>query len=707
MGVTVHGGERLSRQVRQVREALRSEYEGLIDLSDFTGNQQHAIESAWFSRALAAKAAQILTRCSSADAAAAVVDGRDDYGIDAVAFSREAPILWLVQAKWSDKGTAGFNTEAANKLARGLKKLDNREYGAFNSRLQALETQIEDVLNDPRCQIRLVIAVMGDGRLSAETGEILQEAATEFGTFNRSVTHEVVNGARLYQAIRADIEPDPIAITATMTRGWHRVAAPYEAYYGLVSAGELASWHHEHGDGLYERNVCRSLGLTRVNEGLIQSMLTQPEQFWYLHNGITVLCESVETTFFSSRVEGKPVRLHLQGASVVNGAQTVTSARRAFERDPEATAQAYVSVRVISIGGEPAFGDRITEATNTQNHTERRDFIAIDETQRLIREDLKLSLGKEYVLKRGELEPLPEAGCSVVEAATALACAHPDPRLAIRVKGSTELLWEDGSKGTYTQLFGQRPGADQIWRSVLLLRGVHSTLHRLGQGLAGRAGAIADNGRLLITHMVFQLVGQDGIDDPASSWEDCLEEVGDWTEKVLTHLIHQINERYGATSYVASTFANDQRGRELVNGVIAALRAGVPESQVVLSQPARPIRARRPTTVQVLVDSVRLAEGTRLEFFVNHKAEQAAMGEWLAADPRRSLATWTNDRIRPLLWEADGQQYSPTSLTRHMWELAEWKEAWVSVQGPQQWRLPGGSTLVDLAEEIRQANEED
>jgi hypothetical protein len=53
-----------------------------------------------------------------------------------------------------------------------------------------------------------------------------------------------------------------------------------------------------------------------------------------------------------------------------------------------------------------------------------------------------------------------------------------------------------------------------------------------------------------------------------------------------------------------------------------------------------------------------------------------------------------------LLWAADGQRYSPTGLVTHIWDLAEWREAWVSVQGPKQWAVPGEGTLVELAERI-------
>jgi hypothetical protein len=78
----------VARQIRHVRDALKSEYEGLIDVSDVTHGENP--EGQWLSRALAAKAVQHLSGCTAEEAAATVIDGRDDYGVDAVAISPHA-----------------------------------------------------------------------------------------------------------------------------------------------------------------------------------------------------------------------------------------------------------------------------------------------------------------------------------------------------------------------------------------------------------------------------------------------------------------------------------------------------------------------------------------------------------------------------------------------------------------------------------------
>ncbi|MFJ6525842.1 AIPR family protein [Streptomyces longwoodensis] len=706
------GEQSMPLEVQHIRKALLKEFEQRISMEDFVKKDPKERETALLSRAVSAKAARILTDCTSDEAAAGVIDGRADFGIDCVAFSASGSEIYLIQAKWKDKGTAGFDTEAALKLVHGLKKLDNRDLDHFNERLQLLSDRVHGVLQLPTCKVNLVIALMGDGRLSQETRDILDEAAREFGGLGRTVEYRVVNQADFHRAIREDLEPQPITLKATMNREWYARETPFKAVIGEVSADQLARWYggkgegEGHGERLYDRNVRRSLGLTGVNQTMVDSMLEDPEGFLYRHNGITVQCDDIVQEYPFKRAVGQPTILTLTNASVVNGAQTVTSAFRAYEKDADAVAEAYVMVRVISLEGTPeGFGRSITKATNTQNHMERRDFIAIDPVQGEIQKDFRISLDKEYVFRRGELDPAPESGCSVTEAATALACMHRDSSLAVRVKGSTNVLWSEGPNGAYTRLFGQQPSAQQIWRAVQILRLVRDELTKTRAKLTGRPAAIADSGALLVAHLVFQRIGRDRFEESDGEWEGVLAEIPGQVSQVLAALISLVDALFTPKSFITSTFANEERCARLVSAVLGTLERGTgpdsPMNLAALLKVAGQTRQRRPQTVRLLVDHDVIEEGTRLEYAPS-AAEELAIGAWLNADPRRRRASWVNDRKAPLLWEADGRRYSPTGLVSQMWNEADWKEQWSAVQGPKQWRVPGEGTLVEIAERLWQ-----
>lgn len=169
-------------------------------------------------------------------------------------------------------------------------------------------------------------------------------------------------------------------------------------------------------------------------------------------------------------------------------------------------------------------------------------------------------------------------------------------------------------------------------------------------------------------------------------------------DAILARLIPLTDHLFGKGSYVTSTFANEQRCRQLVSNVLKNLKDGTEVTDLAaLQQSSGPRPARRPSTVSLLITYERIPDGIRLEYRPS-LTEEKAIGHWLKEDPRRGYATWVNDRAKPLLWEADGERYSPSGLVTHIWRLAEWKEAWVAVQGPKQWAIPGEGTLLEIGE---------
>jgi AIPR protein. len=397
---------------------------------------------------------------------------------------------------------------------------------------------------------------------------------------------------------------------------------------------------------------------------------------------------------------------------VVNGAQTVHAIHAATQQNEKADLEGFVNVRVISLKHcPPDFADRVTKATNTQNRVERRDFVALDPLQAAIREDFALSLQKTYVVKRGEPDPPPESGCSVVTAATALACAHRNPELAMRAKRSTDLLWEEGSQGAYNLLFSKQdqPSAHQIWRSVLILRQIDDTLYQTSKKRQARAEAIAERGNRLIAHIVFQYLDLDGIDDPDTDFEPILAQVPEAVEQATSWLIHYLDSEFGTNSIVPYTLANVDRCRTLVELVLSSMREGgeLPTLPKEYRRGRKIPKQRRPNAVPTLVDAERLADGTRLVFQPSSQAEREALSAWLAEDPRRGTATWVNQRVRPLLWEVDGKRYSPSGLVQQMHKLAGWANAPVATQGPSRWYVPGEGSLWELALETLESPAED
>jgi|GEM_PF-1278965 len=706
-------GAKTPPQVEYVRAALLRNYDGLIYDEDLSGYDTAGREQRFLSRALSAEALRIVTDCDHETAAKGVIDGEHDQGIDAVAVGDGSAEVWLVQAKWSDAGTAKLRQAEALAFAEGVRLIDGRDFDPFNERMSPFRPRLDAVMGDARLRINLVVAVMGQPLLSEESAAVLDRLRQDANSYGPLLDYRVLGAADFYERLRQDVAPDPVNVTATM-RNWLYKHTPFEAWQGTVAVGDIAKWYAEHGDALYEQNVRKSLGLTRINSGIKETLLKEPENFWYFNNGITVLCDRIEERYLGRRGRGdEPVELTLEGVSVVNGAQTVTAIHQAFEVNPDTVEEAEVTVRVFSLGGARGeYATRITETTNTQNDVSQRDFIALDPVQAEIREDFLLSgLGKIYTYKRGESDPAPDAGCSVEHAAVALACAHRTPDLAVRAGKSVDLLWERGDRGAYPRLFGEKPGAHRIWRSVQVRRAVGTALDAERKRLHGRAADMARRGELLITHLVFQLIDQESIDDPRFEWQSVLDEIPDKVSRVLPWLIFHVDGEFGRNSFLSSTFNDETRCRELAKLVLDDVRRGAepPELREDYQPPAkRPRKQRRPNAVPTLVDADVIPEGTPLTYRPQSEPEQAAVRDWLAEDPRRARATWVNDRVKCLLWSYDGKRYSASGLVQRIWELADYEDAPVAVQGPGRWRLESGLSLWDMAVQVlEEKNEEE
>ncbi|MBQ0994663.1 AIPR family protein [Micromonospora sp. H61] len=691
----------------QVRRAIEREFGGLISMTD-PAALRDSNGQMFRTRAAAALVVRGLLGCDNATAGQSVTDGFQDEGIDAVATDGNSR-LWLIQSKWSDFGDQSLSVTDINTLLVGLRKVQRREFDQLNERLQAKEKEIVRVLDNPHRTITLVLVVMGVQKLSVAAMRRLDEQLADYNRINRDrpiIGYRVFLLNDLRDILRDALQEQPISLTVKM-KSWHRMSGHLEAYQGEVAVGSVAAWQEQHGNRLFEKNLRKPLGSTEVNLGMVNTLLQEPENFGALNNGITMLCESLVPNLFDPSDPESSVGLVVQGASIVNGAQTVSAVSEAVRRDALKTRVAHVSVKVIAVGNAPAsFGVQITQASNKQNQVELRDFVALDSRQADIEDDFRLSLPQRYVVKRGEVPPQGAEGCTVDEAAKALACVHSEPDIVIRATADSDLLWEQGSLGAYSILFQRHPrSAFEIWNLVQIQRAIGVALSDSGERRRDRAASVADRGDLLIAYIVMKTLPLSGVASPDFDIEPQLAAVPAITSLALDWLVGHIDAEYGPNSSITNTFAIPQRLTRLVEMVTASVKDvdGPPQ----LPENYRRTRTRRPNATPTLVDASRIKDGTTIIYQPGTSGEQNALQTWLDDDPRRSQASWLNDRAKPLLWAIDGRQYSPTGLTYHLWDLAQWAEGRPqAAQGPARWLVPGEGTLADLAAEILDRQED-
>ncbi|MDX2951975.1 AIPR family protein [Streptomyces caniscabiei] len=688
--------------VGYVRKAIEDRFTGLIDMSDQARLSEANRHQALLSRGLAALAAQIEHPCSDRIAAARVFDGQDDQGLDSIAvdFGTTRSRICLVQAKWSDQNKGSFGEAEVHKMFHGLELMLDRNFGRFNRRFQPFVPDIERAYDSGTPKITLVLALMREAPLSDGVRELIKMKQDEQNQVVRDMVEVKVLDLRDFHRATLGDSAAPKIDTKVQLECFGQESRPYKAMYGTMTVPDLADLYEEHRRGLFARNIRDSLDESDVNSKIRETLREEPEHFWYFSNGITMLCESIQP--IGRALPGKVGNFQLSGVSVVNGAQTVSAIYRAFTEDTGAAQDGRVLVRLISLEDcPPGFGDQVTTTTNTQNPIEERDFKSLDPGQVRLRDDFAMLLKRSYVIKRGETVPDPAHGCSITEAAEALAAVSPNARLAAVAKRDDNLagLWEDHN---YQETFGPEPNVFKVWRSVELLREVRAQLQLLREGLVWRADAAAFYGDLLVTHIVYRRLDTRAIEDPECDWATELAKVPDLVRESLSWVLDAIDNEYGTSSHIIAAVRNTERIERVVRAALRKLDSEekAPELNDDYQVATAEARGRKVNAVTTLVAAGEIEEGAVLEFRPYSKPERREMTEWLAADPRRAQATWSNEAGRnPLQWHADDEWYSPSGLARKMRREASGVDS--AAQGTIRWFVPGQGSLDELALAVR------
>lgn len=162
-----------------------------------------------------------------------------------------------------------------------------------------------------------------------------------------------------------------------------------EVYLAIIPGKLLADLYDEHGPKLLERNVRAFLQLKgKVNKGLRESLIEEPDMFLAYNNGITVTAQSAEADINSYGSVGIKKIVDLQ---IVNGGQTTVSLYRA-KKDNTAEvdfSKVYVQMKLSVISNENDMDEvvpNISKYSNTQNPVQVADFSSNDPYHRKMEE---------------------------------------------------------------------------------------------------------------------------------------------------------------------------------------------------------------------------------------------------------------------------------------------------------------------------------
>lgn len=216
--------------------------------------------------------------------------------------------------------------------------------------------------------------------------------------------------------------------------------------------------NREYRERLFNLNIRQWLGKNTVNKGMIETLETAPDKFFYYNNGITAICEDY-------RWDKEKQILECTKFQVVNGAQTLTT----IAKEPETIDLSNVKVLIKIVKADKyTSGDKesslafnIVKNNNSQTVIKSIDFRSNDAIQIAIEnkvKDYKLKypleypMAKDVVYKRKRRLNEPKKKTIAMEnIAKTYYCMFLNPP---DVYLSSKKMWDISENGHYYKIFG-------------------------------------------------------------------------------------------------------------------------------------------------------------------------------------------------------------------------------------------------------------
>jgi hypothetical protein len=413
---------------------------------------------------------RIKTEISDDDLELAIVDGGSDLGCDLI--HRDDNQVLIIQSKYRASGASEKPDEISHFQAVFNRLLDPN----LKANSQVLD-QIStiDWAND---RFRLIFITLGS--LRNQAGDLADlppnypasppdlAERSEWFFIDETRLNDEFRNAVAYERGPSDKMIKLFPEGDKGKRGTSSVidldASGYKSYIMALDANQIVNAYRAlEGEALFSLNIRNFIGNTGTNKKIIETAKDTPSSFFLFNNGISCLC---------NKLDSYPDRLEVTGLQVINGAQTVKAlvniVNSARGVPPQwASGAPKVLVRITEIpGGYGSSGvmrESITQFNNTQNVIKVSDFRSNDPVQLSLKEQFgKLKYdGKQvtYQPKRTDKKIRNSQVVRFEEFAKTIFAFLVDP---ISFSGATSFLFDDQGGG-YRSIFGD---GTTVWEKM-------------------------------------------------------------------------------------------------------------------------------------------------------------------------------------------------------------------------------------------------
>lgn len=236
-----------------------------------------------------------------------------------------------------------------------------------------LAKEIKERLNEI---VKFRFYIITNKQLSDRVKNIKKEAIS-----NKPVELNVWDITRLYAIYSSTLGKESIEIDLSniSDKGLSCVKATnsdeYEAYLAVIPGNVLANMYIEYGSRLLEGNVRSFLSIKgKVNKGIRNTILNEPNMFFAYNNGIAATATEIETKF----VDNQLYITKMKDLQIINGGQTTASIANAILQDKANLSEIFVPMKLSVVDHDKAkeMIPTISRCANSQNKVDEADFFS-------------------------------------------------------------------------------------------------------------------------------------------------------------------------------------------------------------------------------------------------------------------------------------------------------------------------------------------
>lgn len=370
---------------------------------------------------------------------AAAIDGGNDQGIDIIYADEQYQRIFVLQSfvpGSSQNFQKPTKLEKWNAVVASIPHVTDTKSLRSSGRNDAADFIEEITQSFPGFEITFGLISLGRGNVEIERA-VAAAASSEIYkdySFIFLPQEKILEEYSILIEEEGGIPEEEI----TFAGGFFKDEGAYGlAYVGSISAMELVRIYKKYPSKIFSGNIRLFLGARKggINEKIIKTAKENPDGFWALNNGITIVADSIT----EKKRRGSGGSIIAKRFSIVNGCQTTSCLVKAGKEG----GAAKVLVRIIA--AKAGIKSDIVLYNNSQNAVKIWAVRAADDTQELLKKQLA-KVNIQYAPKRQGTKKQSTENTIELDRVTQFLAASKQEFLVQAINNKAELFDEPYSK---------------------------------------------------------------------------------------------------------------------------------------------------------------------------------------------------------------------------------------------------------------------